>query len=139
MAPIAQSDLFWGQKWCFSAGNSFFRDIIQKIVAIVTGHQKDNSFVLTHCMAGLWGGGRVHFWPKIDPKNCFIFTLHPVALIFGAQADQTLGDHNCYLAQNPLCGDHIQKCCYHHDGTSKRQPFCVDNVPRPGFKGNFWS
>ena len=41
-----------------------------KIVAIVTGHQKDNSFVLTHCMAGLWGGGRVHFWPKIDPKNC---------------------------------------------------------------------
>merc|ERR1711911_385245 len=76
----AQSGLFWGQKCCFSAGNSFFRDIIQKSVPIVTGHQKDNSFVLTHCMAGLWGGGRVHFWPKIDPKNCFFscYTLlHP--------------------------------------------------------------
>ena len=97
------------------------------------------------------------FGPELTPKTVF-FTLHPLALIFGAQTDQTLWDHNfsiswgnseyfqfscrcqftclagrfmapiaqsgsfggqkcCYLAQNPLCGDHIQKCCYHHDGT----------------------
>ena len=80
--------LFLGRKLIFQ------RHHPKKNVTIVTGHQKDNIFVLTHCMAGLWGGSRVHFWPKIDPKNCLFSRYTHIAPIFGAQTDQTLWDHN---------------------------------------------
>ena len=69
-APIAQSGLFRVKNAVFRPETHFSETSSKKIVPIVTGHQKDNSFVLTHCMADLWGGGRVHFWPKIDPKSC---------------------------------------------------------------------
>ena len=67
-APIAQSGLFWGQKCCFSAGNSFFRDIIKNNCSHCDGTPKRQHFC---AMAGFWGGGRVHFQHKIDPKMFF--------------------------------------------------------------------
>ena len=68
LAPIAQSGLFWGQKCCFSAGNSFFRDIIKNNCSHCDGTPKRQHFC---AMAGFWGGGRVHFQHKIDPKMFF--------------------------------------------------------------------
>ena len=71
LQPQLPEVAFFGVKNAvFRPETHFSETSSKKIVPIVTGHQKDNSFVLTHCMAGLWGGGRVHFWPKIDPKNC---------------------------------------------------------------------
>ena len=71
LQPQLPKVAFFGVKNAvFRPETHFSRTSSKKIVPIVTGHQKDNSFVLTHCMAGLCGGGRVHFWPKIDPKNC---------------------------------------------------------------------
>ena len=71
LQPQLPKVAFFGVKNAvFRPETHFSETSSKKIVPIVTGHQKDNSFVLTHCMAGLWGGGRVHFWPKIDPKNC---------------------------------------------------------------------
>ena len=42
----------------------------------MTGHQKDNIFVLIMLLDKLLGGFKGHFWPKIGPQSCF-FTLHP--------------------------------------------------------------
>ena len=71
LQPRLPKVAFFGVKNAVFRPETHFSDTSsKKIVPIVTGHQKDNIFVLTHCMAGLWGGGRVHFWPKIDRKNC---------------------------------------------------------------------
>ena len=64
MAPIAQSGPFWAQKRCFLARNYFFVDSLKKNVTIMTGHLKDNLFVLTALQGGLRGGVRARFWPK---------------------------------------------------------------------------
>ena len=42
----------------------------------MTGHQKDNIFVLIMLLDKLLGGFKGHFWPKIVTQSCF-FTLHP--------------------------------------------------------------
>ena len=43
----------------------------KKNVTIVTGHQKDNILVSTHCMAGLWGAAGSIFGPKLTLKTVF--------------------------------------------------------------------
>ena len=55
-APIAQSGLFWGQKCCFSAGNSFFRDIIQKNCSHCDGTPKRQQFCVDSLHGGPLGG-----------------------------------------------------------------------------------
>ena len=65
----------------------------KKIIPIVTGHQKDNIFVLTHCMAGLWGRDRVHFWPKIYPKNCLFSRYTHIVPLSWARTDPTQWHH----------------------------------------------
>ena len=50
-----------------------------------------------------------------------------------------------FLAQNRFFWDYVQTFCYHHDGTPKRQPFCVDCVARRASLGfspsesQFWA
>ena len=75
---------FSGQKCCFSAGNSFFRDIIQKSCSHCDRTPKRQQFCVDSLHGGPLGGGRVHFWPKIDPKNCLFscYTLkHPFLVL----------------------------------------------------------
>ena len=47
-----------------------------------------------------------------------------------------------FLAQNQFFVDILQLFCYHHDGTPKRQPFCVDRIagqaPGGGGGARFW-
>ena len=64
MALIAQSGPFCAQKRCFLARNQFFVDSLKKIVTIMTGHLKDNLFVLTAVQGGLWAGVSALFWAK---------------------------------------------------------------------------
>ena len=72
MAPIAQSGPFGVQKRSFLARNQFFVNSLKKIVTIMTGHLKNNLFVLTALQGGLWGGGgggaKALFWAKNGPK-----------------------------------------------------------------------
>ena len=76
MAPIAHSGPFWAQKRCFLARNDFFVDSLKKIVTIMTGHLKDNLFVLTALQGGLRGGGRALFLGQKLPENLiFVTTL----------------------------------------------------------------
>ena len=37
------------------------------------------------------------------------------------------------------CFGNLKKCCFHHDGEPKRQPFCVDRIAgrAPGWRGPF--
>ena len=43
---------------------TFFVDSLKKIVTIMTGHLKDNLFVLTAVQGGLWAGVSALFWAK---------------------------------------------------------------------------
>ena len=76
MALIVQSGPFWAQKRCFLARNHFFVDSLKKNVTIMTGHLKDNLFVLTALQGCLQGAVRAHFWAKKWPQNLIFFTLH---------------------------------------------------------------
>ena len=93
-APIAQSGLFWGQKCCFSAGNSFFRHIIQKNCSHCDGTPKRQQFCVDSLHGGPLGGRQGPFLAQNWPQKLSFFMLHPVAPIFGAQTDYTLWDHN---------------------------------------------
>ena len=65
IAPIAQSGPFWAQNAVFFWPEiTFFVDSLKKIVTIMTGHLKDNLFVLTAVQGGLWAGVRALFWAK---------------------------------------------------------------------------
>ena len=72
MAPIAQSGPFGVQKRSFLARNQFFVNSLKKIVTIMTGHLKNNLFVLTALQGGLLGGGgggaKALFWAKNGPR-----------------------------------------------------------------------
>ena len=93
-APIAQSGLFWGQKCCFSAGNSFFRDIIQNNCSHCDRTPKRQQFCVDSLHGGPLGGRQGPFLAQNWPQKQSFFMLHPVAPIFGAQTDYTLWDHN---------------------------------------------
>ena len=58
LAPIAQNSPFWVKKWCFLARNQFLWTSSIFFGTIMTGHQKDNFFVLT----ALHGGPRAGRW-----------------------------------------------------------------------------
>ena len=78
MAPIAQSGPFGVQKRSFLARNQFFVNSLKKIVTIMTGHLKNNLFVLTALQGGLWGegeGGRQGpFLGQKWPENLIFYT-----------------------------------------------------------------
>ena len=61
----------------FQPKTHFSETSSKKIVTIVTGHQKHNIFVLTHCMAGLWGGRQGPFLAQNLPPKLSFFTQHP--------------------------------------------------------------
>ena len=65
----SKNDVFWPEI-NFCGHRPFF------FGTIMTGHQKDNIFVLIMLLDKLLGGFKGHFWPKIGPQSCF-FTLHP--------------------------------------------------------------
>ena len=77
MAPIAQNGPFWAQKWCFRPKINFSWTASKKIVTLMTGHLKDNLFVLTALQGGLRGGVGALFWAKKWPQNQFFVTLLP--------------------------------------------------------------
>ena len=97
MAPIAQSGPFGVQKRSFLARNQFFVNSLKKIVTIMTGHLKNNLFVLTALQGGLWGGGggapRPLFGPKMARKSDFLHYTH-ITHPFWSQTDSTQWDHN---------------------------------------------
>ena len=49
----------------------FLETSSKKFVTIMTGHQKDNIFVLTALRGRILGGRQGPFWPKIGPKIRF--------------------------------------------------------------------
>ena len=76
MAPIAQSGPFGIQKRIFLARNQFFVNSLKKNVTIMTGHLKNNLFVLTALQGGLRGGVRALFLGQKLPENLiFVTTL----------------------------------------------------------------
>ena len=76
MATIAQSGLFGPKNAVFWPEITFLWTASKKIVTIMTGHLKDNLFVLTALQGGLRGGYQGPFLGQKWPKNLF-FTLHP--------------------------------------------------------------
>ena len=60
----------------------------------MTGHQKDNIFVLIMLLDKLLGGFKGHFWPKIGPQSCFFLRYTHITPIFGGQTDPAQWDHN---------------------------------------------
>ena len=65
--PIAQNGPFWGEKCIFLARNQFVVDILQIFASIMTGHQKDNVFMLLMLLGKLLGVQRpvlAQKWPE---------------------------------------------------------------------------
>mgnify|MGYP005706042383 FL=1 len=94
MAPIAQNGPFWAQKWCFRPKINFSWTASEKIVTIMTGHLKDNLFVLTALQGGLRGGVRALFWAKKWPENQIFLRYTHITHLFWSQTDSTQRNHN---------------------------------------------
>ena len=77
MAPIAQSGPFGPKSAVFWPEMISLWTVSKKIVTIMTGHLKDNLFVLTALQGGLRGGVRARFWPKNGLK-IWIFYATPI-------------------------------------------------------------
>ena len=60
----------------------------------MTGHLKDNVFVLTTLQGGLRGGRRGPFLAKKWPENLIFLRYTLITHLFGAQTDPTQWDHN---------------------------------------------
>ena len=91
LAPIAQSDLFWGQKCSFLAWNSFFGDITKKNCYHHDGTPKRQHFCV-YRVAGQAHGGAAGsiFGPKLVQKADF-FTLHPYSpLLLGSDGPDSM-------------------------------------------------
>ena len=94
MAPIAQNGPFWAQKWCFRPKINFSWTASKKIVTLMTGHLKDNLFVLTALQGGLRGGVRALFWAKKWPENQLFLRYFHITRLFWSQTDLTQRNHN---------------------------------------------
>ena len=94
MAPIAQNGPFWAQKWCFRPKIYFSWTASKKIVTLMTGHLKDNLFVLTALQGGLRGGVRALFWAKKWPENQLFLRYFHITRLFWSQTDLTQRNHN---------------------------------------------
>ena len=94
MAPIAQNGPFWAQKWCFRPKINFSWTASEKIVTLMTGHLKDNLFVLTALQGGLRGGVRALFWAKKWPENQLFLRYFHITRLFWSQTDLTQRNHN---------------------------------------------
>ena len=90
MAPIAQHGPFWAQKCCFEPKILFLWTSSQYFATIMTGHQKDNVFVLLMLLGKLLG---VCKGPFLARKSDFLRYTHK-APFFWAQTDPTHLDHN---------------------------------------------
>ena len=90
-APIAQSGLFRVKNAVFRPKTHSSETSSKKIVPIVTGHQKDNSFVLTHCMAGLWGAAGSIFGPKLTLKTVFFHATPCSTHFWGSDGLHSMG------------------------------------------------
>ena len=82
MAPIAQSGPFRAQKRCFWPEINILRTASKKIVTIMTGHIKDNLFVLTAWQGGLRGAVRPLFWVKKWPENRIFLRYTHITRLF---------------------------------------------------------
>ena len=90
-APIAQSGLFRVKNAVFRPETHFSETSSKKVVPIVTGHQKDNSFVLTHCMAGLWGAAGSIFGQKLTLKTVFFHATPCSTHFWGSDGLHSMG------------------------------------------------
>ena len=60
----------------------------------MTGHLKDNLFVLTALQGGLRGGVGALFWAKKWPENQFFLRYFHITRLFWSQTDLTQRNHN---------------------------------------------
>ena len=60
----------------------------------MTGHLKDNVFVLTALQGGLRGAVRALFWAKKCPENEIFLRYTHITHLFWSQTDPTQWDHN---------------------------------------------
>ena len=64
------------------------------MVTIMTGHLKDNIFVLTALQGGLRGAVRDLFWAEKWPENEIFLRYTHITHLFWSQTDPTQRDHN---------------------------------------------
>ena len=92
LQPRLPKVAFFGVKNAvFRPETHFSETSSKKIVPIVTGHQKDNSFVLTHCMAGLWGAAGSIFGPKLTLKTVFFHATPCSTHFWGSDGLHSMG------------------------------------------------
>ena len=117
-----------GQKCSFLARNPFFRKSSNFFVTIMTGHQKDNTLVLTPLHGGPRGGRR---GPFLARKSAFLYATFMKSPFFGVRLTRLNGIISPPYPEVTLDTFGILVC----GRLVARRPFFGPNCPKQPFLG----